>query len=201
MRSPSEEFYGLSICFSEMNERFFFVESPIERVAGLYYSRKRMGLSHWECDVYGQLFQRPGTIFYQLRGHKWTGTEKLGYNPEAFSLRLECKVLVYGQIAGDDFPLVYYQLYDHGEIIEKFAYQNGPDAVFQFSSKVRDVRRRRDEEPFRFIDSTFKGLGLYAVGPPLESTGKRNEDGFPIFTLTHAFLSRKDFERVDLVIP
>jgi hypothetical protein len=199
---PIENRYGLSIGFSHGDERHYFVESPIEKVAGLSGLRKRVGAPRWERDAHGQSFHRPATIFYQLRGHGWTGAEALAYNPKVCSRRLGCKVVVYGQLALDDFPLVYYALYDQGEAIEKFDHQEGRKPRSRFLSKVREAPPgAEDEDPFRFIDTTFKGLGLLAVKPPFENTGKHNTQGSLIFTLTDASLAREDFERVDLVTP
>jgi hypothetical protein len=203
-----------------MGERHFFVRSPIEAVAGLYHRRKRVGSSRWERDAYGRPFVRPATIFYQLRGRAWTGAERLGYNPEACSRRLGCRVLVCGQVRGDECDILYYDLYEMGQLVEFFSYSRFDEdstwgwlsavrvglrprrcGPLSFASRARDAQVEADEDPRRFMASAFEWLSLDAVCPPVEDTGERDQEGRPVFIVSDAVLSRGDFERVDLVIP
>ena len=208
---PPERWRGNAITDFGWNATYYFVMAPIEKVIGLYARRIR-ALS-WDRDVYGQTRRGVGWVFYQFKGHSWTGAETLD-EPASFSRLLGGRVLVYGY--QKFFSLIYYDLYDCGERVESFSHLPGRDSVdeyfssppeparigdFTFESRLRRVGLAAEDDPRDFLDASFHWLDLYAEYPPISDAEDVDDQGRRLTLLATPQYRREDFERVDWVVP
>lgn len=185
---------GLAVRTFEI-DTYYFARAPVERVAGLV--AEAAGSWSWRRDVYGARCRLPGRVFYQFRGHPWTGAVDLGEAPGSFSARLGGAVFVYGYEGV--FGSISYWHFESGQLVERF--ERGPDPdregedLVRFESRLRDVGPIDPGRVFEFIDATCRWLDLYAEAPPLSAF----DEGEDSFLLLDPRFGRDDYERVDWV--
>jgi hypothetical protein len=173
----------------------YFASAPIE-VAVAVYARLIRPLS-WDRDVYGQGCSDPGVIFYQFKGHSWTGATSLG-EPGTFSKHLGGRAFVYGQL--NTAGVTYYHLYDSGTLVEQYSFVPEERPPWFFMSRLREVGRAKSGHAYDFIDATCQWLDLYAEWPPISDCYEEGRVGWQALVLSDPRYTREDFERVDWVV-
>lgn len=171
----------------------FFARAPIERVVSVYANL--MGALSWDRDAYGKKCSGPGEIFYQFKGHAWTGATTLG-EPGTFSKHLAGRVFVYGQQKTAGYTN--YQVYDSGIVLESYSWTSDERPPWSFQSQLREVGRAKAGHPYDFIDTTCRWLDLYAEWPPFSH--EEGQTGWQALVLSDPLYPREDFERVDWVV-
>jgi hypothetical protein len=173
----------------------YFALASID-VAVAVYAKLMRPLS-WDRGVYGQKRSGHGEIFYQFKGHPWTGATSLG-EPGTFSKQLGGRVFVYGE--PDRAGVTHHHLYDSGTLIEQYTFVFEERPPWSFMSRARDVGRAMATHPYDFIDATCRWLDLYAEWPPINYCDEEGQVGCQTIVVSDPRYSREDFERVDWVV-
>lgn len=187
----------------------WFVRAPIEAVGEVY--ARLSGATAWHRDAYGHRFPSGAgcALLAQLKGHSWT---------QVTNLRGRCDPLRVSRLLKTEVVSFFYEkvssttgfeVIDRGVLVESF--ECSPDGGTFFRSDTRGDGVNAGEDPFAFIDETFKALDLYAFFLPVGPTNERDGEGRVVYEVTDpapqpagdggADIRREDFERVDLIRP
>jgi ankyrin repeat protein len=161
-------------------------------------------------DVYGRpvTVSRRGFAAFRLRGHAWTLITDWGddqsqpsvahwlapRDAEALSRRMGTRAVFFG--VSDTASAMTYNLFEGGELLEKFEAGEGEGVVFE--SSLRRLTRRQLRRQDEALEAIFTDLGLLVYSM---SSGIRLFDAVPGRTAPLYFpgLDDEDVERLDYI--
>jgi len=163
--TPLEQRRGLETI--DRNILVIFVQAPVEQVAQEFSTLKQMNV--WVRNVYEREIdiQNESTFVFQLRGHPWS----IVYKPYVRSMRIDLTEEDAQRISeslstaaiyyagSDTCATLEYQLYHHGVLQEKLAFEE--EVSIEFKSQLRSLAARDIRDAYTFTMDFMREQDAY----------------------------------------